>query len=200
MELTGDWAKAAKLASGLSARFQRAVAQATAQEAQQIRGNIVKGIRAGKGFAPLSPMTLAIRKAGGFGGSKALIRTGALIGAITAVKVGGGWFVGLLRQAKSKGGKSLANVGAIHEFGASWTQPFTAKSRRFLFAMLRKAGLSRGGPRAGGPGGGGGKTTLSITIPARPFIGPVVEAAQKDLAKRFWGRVAKAMGGDLGSV
>lgn len=237
MQLTGDWQKAAKIASGLQARWQKAVAQAVAQEAQQIRGDIVKGIRSGKGFAPLSPTTLALRKAGGFGGSKPLIRTAALIGAITAVKAAGGaWFVGLLRQAKSKAGKSLANIGAIHEYGASWSQTLTPKARRFLFAMLKKSGLAgattttlssgakvmkKGGrwrdhkgqflsgaqlaeakaasAAAQGSGASGATGSITITIPARPFIGPVIEKARAGLAKRFWERVAKGMGGDLGA-
>lgn len=242
MQLTGDWGRAAKIASGLQGRFQRAVAQAIAQEAHQIRGDIVKGIRSGSGFAPLSPMTLAVRKFKGLGGSKPLIVTGALVGGITATKVGDGWFVGILRQARSKAGKPLANIGAIHEFGASWSQPLSPKARRFLFAVLKKAGLLHGsgdhvtlksGARAIRKGGRWrdqkgrflsgvqlaeakaasaaagaaakampkkpGSSTINITIPARPFIGPVVEKAQEGLAKRFWERVAKGMGHDLGS-
>lgn len=240
MKLTGDWQKAARIASGLQGRFQTAVRAAVMAEGQYLRGEIIKGIRSGKGFAPLSPTTLAIRKARGFGGSKPLIRSGAFIGGITATRIGGGGvFVGILRQAQSKGGKSLANVGAIHEFGASWTQTLTPKARRFLFAVLGKAGLSNGADNArmssrqrdmkrGGrwrdgkgrflsgaqlaeakaasagstsrrPTAGGGKA-ISITISARPFIGPVLEREGKPeaVAKRFWSRVSKAMGGDLG--
>lgn len=222
MKLTGDWQKAAKIASGLEARWKKAVAQAVAQEAQQIRGDIVKGIRsgapAGKAFAPLSAMTLAVRKFRGGGGTKPLIQSGALIGGITALKVGGGWFVGLLRRGKGKGGKSLANIGAIHEYGASWTQALTPKARRFLFAVLRSSGLAGPSPKGAKPSAGsspegkaaaaaegkgtgnaGAPGTITITIPARPFIGPVIEKARAGLAKRFWERVAKEMGGDLGT-
>lgn len=200
MKLTGDWQKAAKIASGLEPRFQKAVAAALMAEGQYLRGEIVKGIRSGKGFAPLSPLTLALRKAGGFGGSKPLNRTGALVGGITATRIGGGVFVGILRQAQNKGGQSLANVGAIHEFGASWTQAFTPKARRFLFARMRAAGIARTG--GGGKGGGGKVGTISITIPARPFIGPVLqrEGKPETVAKRFWQHVAKGMGGDLGMI
>jgi hypothetical protein len=206
VQLTGDWQKAAKIASGLEQRFQKAVSAAVMAEGQYLRGQIIKGIRSGapggKAFAPLSPVTIAIRKAGGFGGSKPLIRTGALVGSITATKIGGGVFVGILRQAKSKGGKSLANLGEIHEFGRSWSQRFTAKARRFLFAMLRRAGIASASASVPkGPPGGGDKT-IQITIPARPFIGPVLEREGKPeaVAKRFWQRVAKSLGGDLGSL
>lgn len=247
MKLTGDWAKAAKIADGLAGRFQKAVDRAVMAEAQHLRGQIVKGIRSGapggKAFAPLSPMTIALRKMRGGGGSKPLIASGGLIGGITATRVGTGVFIGLLRGAKGKGGKGLANVGAIHEFGASWSQQLTPKARRFLFAAIARAGLSRGsgdnvtlksGARVIRKGGRwrdgkgrflsgaqlaeakaaseaarsaaktapktGGKT-ISITIPARPFIGPVLErdAKPEEVRKRFWQRVAKGMGGDLGT-
>lgn len=247
MKLVGDWAKAAKIADGLAGRFQKSVDAAVMAEAQYLRGQIVKGIRSGapggKAFAPLAPLTLAIRKMRGGGGTKPLIQTGALIGGITATRTGDGVFVGLLRQAKSKGGKSLANIGAIHEFGASWTQPLSPKARRFLFAAIRNAGLSRSsgdnvtlksGARVIRKGGrwrdmkgrflsgaqlaeakaasdaartaaknapkGASSSTITVTIPARPFIGPVLEREGKPEAvkKRFWERVAKGMGYQLG--
>lgn len=246
MQLYGDWGKAAKLADGLAGRFQKAVDAAVMAEGQYLRGQIVKGIRSGapggKAFAPLSPITLAVRKMRGMGGTKPLVVSGGLVGGIVAVRVGRAVFIGLLRQAKSKAGKSLANVGAIHEFGASWSQTLTPKARRFLFAAIRNGGLSRGsgdhvtlksGTRAirkggrwrdqkgrflsgaqlaeakaaseaaraaaaGAPKAGG--STITITIPARPFIGPVLERDGKPEAvrKRFWERVAKGMGYDLG--
>ena len=203
MQLTGDWQKASKLAEGLAGRFQKSVAAALMAEGQYLRGQIVKGIRSGapggKAFAPLSPITLAVRRFRGFGGSKPLIATGSLVGSIVAVRIGGGVFVGISRSAKSKGGKGLANIGEIHEFGRTWTQPLSSKARRFLFAALRASGLSQGsGPKAKGTSGGA--ATITITIPARPFIGPVLERDGKPeaVAKRFWERVAQGMGGDLG--
>lgn len=203
MQLTGDWQKAAKLASGLQARFQRSVQAALMAEGQHLRGQIVKGIRSGapggKAFAPLSPITLAVRSFRGFGGSKPLIVSGGLIGGIVAVRAAGGVFVGVLRSAKSKGGKSLANVAQIQEDGRTWTQTLSPKARRFLFAALRHGGLSQGG----GPkpkGTSGGASTITITTPARPFIGPVLEQEGKPeaVAKRFWERVAAGLGYDLG--
>lgn len=205
MKLVGDWGKAAKLATGLQQRFQSAVAAAVMAEGQYLRGQIVKGIRSGapggKAFAPLSPITLAIRKFRGFGGGKPLIVSGGLIGAIVAIRTAAGIFVGVLRSARSKGGKSLANIAQIQEEGRTWTQVLSPKARRFLFAALRASGLSSAGTRSkSGPGGGPG--TITITIPARPFIGPVLEREGKPeaVAKRFWERVAQGMGGDLGGL
>lgn len=242
MKLVGDWGKAAKLASGLQGRWDKSVRQATLREGHYLRAKIVRKIRSGP-FPALSPLTIAVRKFRGFGGSKPLVSTGALIGSVTVVSAAGGVFVGILRQAKGKGGKSMANIGEIQEFGRTWTQPFSQKSRRFLFAVMKKAGLSKdsagvrlaGGAKAfkdkggrwrGGSGrflsgqqlaqakaaeaqqkaaraaskGGGSSGTITITIPARPFMGPVFEAEQAGVAKRFWSNVSAGMGYDLGKA
>lgn len=198
--LKGDWSKASAIVNRMNDRFKRATAQAMMKEAHRLRAKIVQGIAAGapggKAFAPLSPMTIAIRKFRGFGGSKPLIWTGGLRGAITVTKMGDAVFVGILRQAKHKSGKSLVNIGEIHEFGSrTFTVPFTAKMRRFLFAAMRAAGMSKPASK-----GGGGKSALTIRIPARPFIGPVIETEcrPEDVQKRFWDNVAKGMGYDLG--
>jgi hypothetical protein len=80
----------------------------------------------------------------------------------------------------------------------------TAKQRRFLFAVLKKMGgagpigrdakgrYTRGKfvPKAGGGG--------TVTIPARPFVGPVFEQERGNIVKRFWEAVAKGCGYDLG--
>jgi hypothetical protein len=203
IKLTGDWSKALATTQRMGDRFKKAAEQAMMKEAHRLRGLIVKGITSGapggKPFAALSAMTLAVRKLKGFGGSKPLMWTGALRGAITVQRVGAeAVFVGIMRSAKNKQGKSLVNLGELHEFGSrTFTVPFTAKMRKFLFAAMRAAGLSS----LGGKGkGGGGKSVLTIRIPARPFIGPVVEhdAKPDDVMKRFWNNVAAGMGFDLG--
>lgn len=211
-KLFGDWNKIPEVVT-LGVRFQKAVDKALLQEGHRLRGDIVKGIASGapggKQFAPLSPITLAIRKAKGFGGSKPLNVSGTLRGSITVKRLDGAVFVGLLRAS------AATNVGAIHEFGRTWTQTVTAKSRRFFFAMLKKANGSGTRDAQGrylkrGSGGGGligprlkggafrSKTgTVTISIPARPFIGPVFEAERDQIVSRFWESVAKSMGGDL---
>lgn len=202
MERYGDWAEAARIANTMQAKFKRALEQAVLKEAHYIRGHIVKGIASqapgGSAFKPLSPMTLALRKAEGFGGSKALIRTGALRGSITVLRVPGAEakaFVGVLRKSKSKDGKSLANIGEIQEFGA--TVKRTERQRRFLMAKLKAAGIKL--PSQGG-GGGGDKSVF--VIPPRPFIAPVIATYAKpaDVKKRFYANVAAGMDGDWGRV
>jgi hypothetical protein len=196
VKLFGDWEKAGGIVSTMADRWKAAADKAMLREGHFLRGHMVQnitsgGAAAGAPFAPLSPATLKIRKFRGFGGSKVLMQTGALRGAITVAKMGGGVFVGILRKGgKGKGG-GRANVAEIHEFGISFTMPTSEKQRRFLMAALGDSG-------APSPGKGGGM--IHVTIPARPFIGPVVEkmATPTLVRNRFWDFMAKAMGYDLG--
>lgn len=209
VRMTGDWDKTAKIAATMQGKFERAVERAVLQEAHFLRGKMVRGLASGSPggskFAPLSPLTLALRKAGGFGGSKPLNRTGTLRRSISVVKVPGnryGAFVGVLRKAKSTDGSSLANVGQIQEFGA--TIPVTDKMRRFIAAKLREAGIEM--PRAErasgafiGPAMASG-ATRTFRIPPRPFINPVLRVHGKPAAMRLrlYASIGKSMGGVFG--
>lgn len=203
IQLTGAWAQAHFVTSQLPGRFEVAVKRALLQEAHDMRGKLVKNITsggalAGAPFAALSPWTLAIRRFKGFGGTKPLIRTGSLRNSISVVQLAsGGVFVGIRRQAKGAGGQSLVNLAELHEFGKTFTMHMTPKMRRFLAAAAKAAGL----PFGGGGKGGGSPGLITITIPARPFMGPVFDkfAQPADVKKRFWERVAKALGYDLGT-
>jgi hypothetical protein len=195
LTLFGDWAKGVAILSDIETRFQKATEKAVLQEAHYLRGKMVQNITtggqtAGQPFAPPSPTTLIIRRFLGFGGTKPLLVSGAMRSAITVIKTTGGVFVGIKRAAKgTKGGVNLAE---LHEFGGGpWTRPMTPKQRRFLAAAFAAAGQKFG------QGGGG---VLKIRIPARPFIGPVVDMFAKgpDVAKRFWASVAASMNWDLG--
>ncbi len=215
----GDWAKVAQISSTMSARLTKATRTAVLREAHFLRGHMVKGIASqapgGRAFAPLSPITLALRKFRGFGGSKALIVTGGLRGAITVVQVAGGTgaggkvFVGVHRNAKGHGGKAMVNIAEIHENGRSWTQRMTPKSRRFLAMVMARAGGMKGMPKGPvtrnakgrfvkakfvGKANSGG--TVHISIPARPFIAPVLETyAQPNAVKqRFLDNLLAGMG------
>ncbi len=174
---TGAWGEAARIALTMRAKFKNALEQAVMKEAHFIRGKIVHGIAAqapgGQAFAPLSPITLAMRKAMGFGGTKALIRTGALRGAVTAIRVPGSApraFVGILRQAKGKvgGGSGGGGGGASKKPRAS--APFQDKTGRWRDTsgrFLRKseiAAVKRGKPGGGGSGGKGQPPLVNIAI------------------------------------
>ncbi len=213
MERYGDWAKAIEIVKRMGPRFRAATQKAMLKEGHYLRGKIIQGITsgapAGKPYAPLSAMTLIIRKFTGRGsGSKPMIASGAFRQSIGVHKIpGGGILVGVLRSALAKNGKSLANLGEIHEFGATWRHVMSAKQRRFFFAAIKSAGGNGvlHGPKL--PGGGhysgatSGPAAVTVTIPARPTFGPVFEkfAKPEDVKKRFWASVAHDMGGDFGA-
>lgn len=194
--LTQDWKEVDRILGSAAPRFKAAAERAVLLEAHLLRGHMTTNIatgggHAGKPFAPLSETTLIVRRFRGFGGGKPLIVSGALRASISVQKKGGGIFVGVKRS--SKGGVKVAE---LHEFGGGpWTKPMTARQRRFLAAAFRAAGKPFG---TGGAGGG----VIRWKIPARPFIGPVIERFGKheDIRKRFFHNVAKDMGGDLGSA
>lgn len=205
----GDWAKVAQITRTMRDRFEAAVRVALLREAQMLRGKMILGIASGapggQAFKPLSPITLAIRKARGFGGSKPLIVTGTLRRSPSVVQVsgrgiGGAVFIGIHRSARGKNGKSLVNIAEIHEFGRSWKQKLSPKARRFLFAVLSKSGRFTRGKyqRKGGASGG----MISINIPARPFVRPTFEMHAKpaDVKRRFIANIADRMGGTFKQI
>jgi hypothetical protein len=116
---------------------------------------------------------------------------GDLRNAITAIVQGDEAFVGVPRKARGKDGKSLVDVAQVHEFGSDpIVIPMTSAMRRFLFAVLRKAGVE---PREGSKGGAG-KGVVVTRIPARPFLRPAFKAFAQGAQKRFLDRVAGLLG------
>jgi len=188
---TGDWALARRLLSGSTAKLKGAVSMALKQEAHLLRKEIVQGITkqapGGKPMKPLSPLTLAARKMKGRGGTKALMVHGDLRNAIAVVVRGDEAFVGVPRKARGKDGKAVVDVAQVQEFGSGpIVIPMTPAMRRFLFALLRKAGKT--------PEGGSGRGVVVVQIPARPFLRPAFKQFEKGAQKRFLGRVAGLMG------
>lgn len=190
----GDWAKATRQIDLVRQRLHPELVKAVIQEAYWFHNKMKEGIRtgapAGKKFKPLSPLTLLIRRATGRGGGgKILVQSGTLSQSIVVVQSGNTVFVGVRRGAAQG-----ANIAEIHEGGRAFSQTLTDKARRFIFAMLRKAGATPP------PGKGGRAVTVLIRIPARPFISPVIEKWGKPAAVsgRVARRVAKALGGAIG--
>ena len=114
MKRSGDWALARRLLARTSSGLQQASELALRQEAHLLRKEIVTGLTSqapgGTTIRPLSPLTLAARKLGGFRGTKALLRRGDLRNSIGVVVERGEVFVGVLRKAKGPGGAGLVNV------------------------------------------------------------------------------------------
>ena len=198
------WAKAREvLAEGenLDHYFQQAVLA----ELQYLRKKILEGFRteapAGRKWAPLSPITLAVRSWAGFKGTKILTVTRDLMGSITVIPVADelGGFVGVARSAARKDGKSNVNLAELHEKGATFRESVTAAQRRFLFAALAAAGVDTSAPPAGKAPGTG--TSIEIRIPPRPFLSPIFEtyAKPEDVARSVLARVCKQMKNALGT-
>lgn len=193
---TGDWALARRLLASAPAKLKAAVGTALRQEAQLLRKEIVEGITnqapGGEPFRPLSPLTLAARKIEGRGGTKALIVRGDLRNAIAAIVQGDEAFVGVPRKARGRDGQPVIDVAQVQEFGAGpIVIPMTPAMRRFLFALLRKAGVEK-------TSDGSGRGVVVVTIPARPFLRPAFEKFSKGAQARFLGRVAALMGMSAG--
>ncbi len=188
---TGDWARARRLLTASPQRLQAAIGTAVRQEAHALRNDIVQGLTSqapgGEPLKPPSPLTIAARQLEGFGGSKALIVRGDLRNSITVIVQGDEAFIGVSRSARSKDGASMVDLAKLHEFGGPPVIiPITPKMRRFLFALLRKAGKE--------PTGGGGRGVIVVQVPARPFLRPAFDKFREGASRRFLERVARELG------
>ncbi len=188
---TGDWARARRLLAAAPQRLQAAIGTAVRQEAHALRNDIVQGLTSqapgGEPLKPPSPLTIAARQLEGFGGSKALIVRGDLRNSITVIVQGDEAFIGVSRSARSKDGASMVDLAKLHEFGGPPVIiPITPKMRRFLFALLRKAGKE--------PTGGGGRGIIVVQVPARPFLRPAFDKFREGASRRFLERVARELG------
>ncbi len=162
---------------------------------------IVQGITkqspGGKDFKPLTPMTLAIRKARGFRGQKALIVRADLRNSVTIKPMAASVFIGILKTARSKDGSRLANVGEAHEEGRTFIMRATPKILALLHIAAREGGVATPGMR----GSTAAPSILIIKIPARPFIAPVFKKFFSVPAKtrfRVLLEMARILKGDYG--
>lgn len=119
---TGDWGRARRATGPAQvAKIKGVIRRAVRREAERLRAEIVVGITrqapGGLAFRPLSPLTIARRRAEGFAGTKALIRTGELRRSIATVQAGDAVFVGI--PLRSGGGEKMVRIGQVHEFGSN---------------------------------------------------------------------------------
>jgi len=206
----GDWVRARQAISiPAQHRLERAWKKSILKEAHYWRKALVQGMTkqapGGQRFQKLSPLTRAKRRAQGFAGRKALIRTGTMRRSIVVSQRGGTVFVGILRGTKTRDGKDLVNIARVHEEGRIVVIRVTEKMRRYFYAMMRKGGLnatSRGGKRRK-TGGGLARGVLVIKIPARPVFQPVYDHMYRNkgsLSKRMAKRISVATKGEFGLV
>ena len=193
IKMTGDWDAASKFFGGIKTNaIKRALEAELHVEAHYLAKKVKERIKKGP-HKPLSKLTLASRKLAGFGGTKPLIAGGDLFSSVTVSPPepnGLTKFVGVLRSAKGKDGKSLVNIGQIQEEGRTIVIKLTPKMRKYLFGVLfPAAGISTSG------GGGGGRGFIVVRIPPRPFIGPVFDEYGGDAPARIqqgtWARLAE---------
>ncbi len=189
----GQWAEAKEALAKLGERAEGAMRKGVLAEAQLFRKEIVEGITAQapgrEAFKPVSPLTLALRKLAGFGGTKALLHHGDLRNSVSVVEKEEGAFVGVLRTARAKDGAALVDIAELNESGTRHpiVVPVTEKVRR-LFLALFLQGLTKA-PLA--------KETrvLVYTIPARPFLAPVWKKLAPGAKERFARRLAESFSG-----
>jgi phage gpG-like protein len=142
VELFGDWERARQLLGNQpGARLALAINQATVKAAILLVREIQRGIRSqspgGQPFAELAESTIK-RK----GSSKALIDTGFLINSITHCIMKDQAFVGLLKTSINRSGDSMANIGAVMEYGATILMPngttIIIPARPFLHPVMEQ--------------------------------------------------------------
>ena len=198
---TGRWILAGNVLTKAASKGKLAIINTVRKEAFLHQRAIVFGIRGqrpgGKRFRALSRWTIRKRKGRGFKGTKALIDRGDLIGSVKTVgPIGGDFFVGVLRTARSRDGKNLMNVAQIHEDGLSrnivlkvdekGSRGTRATVRQWFMALFLK-GLIKAPLK---------KSTKTITIrgiPARPFIEPIFQKLKRGQEKRMMNTLTQSL-------
>jgi hypothetical protein len=187
MFMTGPWraviSSTDRLAGG---GFGRAVDDAIKAEAMRMMklvGQAFKNQGLLRPWIRLSPVTLAIRRKSGFGGSRILQVTNSLRRSVQMRKGAGGrgYFVGVHRMARGPKGKPMINIAAVHEGPNPTLVPVTEKLRKFWMAMFLqgkvKAPLRR--------------NRKVLVIWPRPFLKPAFERVKKGSARRMVKRVER---------
>lgn len=203
----GDWKEAQRILGTAGFRLPVAMNKALKQEAQFLRRKLIDNLKVGgtvggTKFQALESTTLISRRFRKRRSKKPLIETADMRNSIKTVVRKGTAFVGILRSAVGKDGRSLIKLASVHEEGQTIAIPVTRAMLRFLHLMLRKG--AKKSERTDGAMGVRLGEVLVVTIPPRPFIEPVVNRffiKNKAAAKRrYMARVAILMAGDLGHV
>lgn len=177
----GSWARATALFDGMPERARAGAVMATEREAERfhanVRAGLISGAPGGKAFAPLSPLTVALKGRG----KGILRRTEQMLGEIAVVRTGDTFAITV------RGGRS--RIADIHEGGRTFKRKLTRRQLRWLFAAMKKAGVKPGKKRMGGPlRDQKGKfiskaqraALVGMTIiPPRPFFAPVYARYEK---------------------
>lgn len=147
VRLTGQWREAVSGFASYARNLEAAAQRAVGKEAHHFASEIRDGIRTQRSarearppWPPLADSTIAAK-----GSSKMLIDTGTMMRAIIAEKVAKWrWLVGVKRGAKTKDGRDLVNVAAVHEFGGgarssrSGGTVVTVPARQFIAPVVTR--------------------------------------------------------------
>ena len=215
---TGDWERAAELLRTLKRGnrvWESVVGKEAKYAAKLVRENLnTRGKLTGTKWPRLKPLTWKRKKT-----KRILFESRQLAKAITTKKEGSSWFIGVVSTDKHKGTDiSLRDLAAVHEYGTTIVQEWTAKQRAAFFALLRKYGGARRGssrrktspsaqsPAVRDPRTGRfvktkaipkGRMVVVIKIPARPFIFPVLtrmyKGAQDSVERRILSQIKSAL-------
>lgn len=173
--LTGNWQAATTALEGMAARLRAAVRAAHEQLARELEEAVREGLQsqapAGQPFVPLHAFTAEQK------GSSTALAGGPLEAAVKATVSSDGLKVrvGIPASARAPDGTSLAMVARVQEHGA--TIDVTPKMRAFLAAR----GLHL---RA---------STVTLVIPARPFLRPILRAMRPRLRVIYGVQVARVL-------
>lgn len=130
--------------AAMAAKLPVVIDKAVKDEANLYLKTVQQGFRQqgiGRKWHPISEVTRKLRRAAGFGGTKALIRSGDYRRSVNVHRAGAAeYFVGVHRTAAAKGGRSMADIAAIHERPFTFI-PVTEKLRRFFMAMFLQGAL-----------------------------------------------------------
>lgn len=114
----GDWDKVTRITRGMGPQVKRVNEESLEQVALKAEGMAVKFIRdQSLSWRPLSPQYIERKRKAGLS-TKIMIATSTYMQSVTSIRRGYVSFAGVLKSAKTKEGESLANVGAVMEYGS----------------------------------------------------------------------------------
>ena len=185
LQRIGQWGVAVNALGKTLKQYGKAADVAVLRCAVDLEKVIKRGLRdqaPGGGnriFYPLAQSTLRMRRWRGFRGTKALIVSGDLLRSIRAVRHGRDVFVGVSRSERTRDGKEMVNIAAVHEYGSRAPRLVlvTPKMRKFFMAAFLAG--ARDAPLKA--------TTRTVIVytPKRPYMEPGWDLWRETAGKRF---------------
>lgn len=191
--LFGDWGGVSSALRWLHTGLDASIRKAVASEAEFITKKIKDNLKTGgsPSFKPISPFTVAVRRAMGTSSRKPGVATKQVLNAITATKVGkNAYFAGVLRGNDAH----LSGRGTVQDVADVAMRLETGRPRFYL--ELDRPGRSGKTPRqwlwwlylsgaiTTAPGTNATHLQISEALP-RPFVGQVADAEMAKIPVRI---------------